>query len=430
MKARTGFGVRLKGAILVLAAMTWSAAGRCDEDPIKVGILHSQTGATAMSEIAVADTIHMLIKQQNAKGGVLGRKLEPVIVDARSDSDVFRAAAEKMLAEDKVSVVFGGWTSSSRRSMLPVFEKQNGLLFYPARFEGQESSRNIFYTGAVPNQQMFPALRYLASKEGGSVKRWFLLGTDQVYSHTANGIVEAYLRNTGVADEDILIRYVPYVDASWEVVVGELRTFAALGRKTAVISTVNGESNVGFFQEFGAQEISAASVPVMSFTVGERELAGMPSGLLEGHMATSSYFSSGNSPQNAAFVRSWREFTQRRDEAPNDQMEAAAIGFRMWTQAAEQAGTVDVNAVRQAMYGQKVSAPSGFEVVMQGNHILSKPAMIAKVNSNGLFEVVWRSQTAISADAWSKYLPATARLTADWTFPWICGGCLEPSVRD
>jgi urea transport system substrate-binding protein len=430
MKARAGFGARMQISILALAVMTWPSAGRCEEDPIKVGILHSQTGATARSEVAVADTIRMLIKQQNAKGGVLGRKLEPVIVDAKSDDDVFRAAAEKMLIEEKVSVVFGGWTSSSRRSMLPVFEKHNGILFYPAQFEGQESSRNIFYTGAVPNQQMFPALRYLVSKQGGSIKRWFLLGTDQVYSHTANGIVEAYLRNTGVADEDIMIRYVPYSGAPWEVVVGEIRNFAALGRKTAVISTINGESNLGFFQEFGAQEISAASVPVMSFTVGERELASMPSRLLEGHMATWSYFSLGNSPQNAGFVNSWREFTQKLNETPNDQMEAAAIGFRMWTQAAEQAGTVDVNAVRQAMYGQKVSAPSGFEVAMQGNHIVSKPAMIARVNAEGVFEVVWRSQTAISADAWSKYLPATARLTADWTFPWICGGCIEPTVRD
>ena len=197
-----------------------------------------------------------------------------------------------------------------------------------------------------------------------------------------------------------------------------------------MISTVNAEANPAFFREFGAQEMTAASVPVMTFTVGERELAAMPSKLLEGHMATWSYFSSVSSPQNTAFVRSWREFMQKRDDTPNDQMEAAAIGFRLWTQAAEQAGTVDINAVRQAMYGQKVTAPSGFEVVMQGNHILSKPAMIARVNDKGVFEVVWRSQATIHADAWSKYLPASARLTADWTFPWVCGGCIEPSVRD
>ena len=234
--------------------MTWSSASaRCEDAPIKVGILHSQTGADGEQRGGLADTIRMLIEQQNAKGGLLGRKLEPVIADPASDADVFQAAAEKMLSDDKVAAVFGGWTSSSRRSMLPVFEKHNGLLFYPVQFEGQESSRNIFYTGAVPNQQMLPALRYLASKQGGSIKRWFLLGTDYVYPRTANAIIEAYLRNTGVADEDIVIRYVPFTVASWEDMVGEIRGFAASGRKTAVISTVNGDSNSGSIQELGKQ---------------------------------------------------------------------------------------------------------------------------------------------------------------------------------
>lgn len=430
MNARAGFRVHLPGAIALVALIAGSSVALCQEPPIKVGILHSQSGMTASSEQVLADTVRMLIKQQNEKGGLLGRKLEPVTADPASDSDAFRNSAEKMLRDDNVAVVFGGWTSASRRAMLPVFEKLNGLLFYPAHFEGQESSRNIFYTGAVPNQQMIPALRYLASRQGGGVKRWFLLGTDQVYSHTANAILEAYLRNAGVADEDIMLRYVPFSVPSWEVTVGEIRSFAASGKKTAVISTVNGDANVGFYQELGAQEVNAAAVPVMSFSIGERELARMKPKLFEAHMAAWSYFSSASSAANTAFVRSWREFTQKKDESPNDAMEAAAIGFQMWAHAVEQAGTVDVNAVRQAMYGQRLATPSGFEVVMQGNHMLSKPAMIAKINDKGVFEVIWRSQTPIAADAWSKHIPATAKLTADWTFPWICGGCVEPTVKD
>jgi urea transport system substrate-binding protein len=430
MKARSGFGARMRSAILALATASWSSTALCDEGPIKIGILHSQTGSMAISEAVLTDTIKMLVEQQNAKGGLLGRKLEPVIADPKSEPDVFRSVAEKMLRDDKVTVVFGGWTSASRRAMLPVFEELNGLLFYPVQFEGQESSRNIFYTGAVPNQQTIPALRYLMSKQGGSIKRWYLVGTDYVYPRTANAIVEAYLRSTGVGGEDITVRYMPFAVSSWEAIVAEIGEFATTEKKAAVISTINGDSNIGFYEELGRQGLSAARVPVMAFSVGERELARMEPKLLEGHLASWSYFSSVGASANEAFVKSWRDFTKEKDEIPNDPMEAATIGFRMWTQAVAQAGTVEVNAVRQAMYGQRLAAPSGFEVVMQSNHMLSKPAMIAKVNDKGAFEVVWRSQATIAADAWSKYLAATARLTADWTFPWICGGCTEPTVKD
>ncbi len=431
MKAQPGSGGWLRASALVVALTTWLSAAFCDDEgPIKVGVLHSQTGTTAVNEQVLAEAMHMLIRQQNARGGLLGRKLEPVAADPASDSDIYRAAAERMLSDDKVAAVFGGWTSSSRRSMLPVFERLNGLLFYPAQFEGQESSRNIFYTGSLPNQQMIPALRYLASKQGGSVKRWFLLGTEQVYSHTANTIVEAYLRNTGVADEDIMRRSIPLKGESWEVVVGEIRSFAASGKKTTVISTVGGDANLEFYQELARQGVDAASTPVMAFSIGERELARIEPKLLDGHMAAMSYFSSIGSPANLAFVRAWRDYTKKPDELTNDSMEAAMIGFRMWTQAVTQAGTIDVNAVRQAMYGQRLATPSGFEVVMHTNHMVSKPVMIAQINALGRFDLVWRSQSAIHADAWSKYLPATARLTADWSFPWVCGGCAEPAVRD
>lgn len=430
MMAGTGPGRSLRSAIALIALFAGSVAARGEEAPIRVGILHSQTGPMAISEAVLTDTVRMMIDRQNAKGGLLGRKLEPVVADPASNPDAFRAAAEKMLADDRVAVVFGGWTSASRRAMLPVFESRNGLLFYPVQFEGQESSRNIFYTGSVPNQQTIPALRYLAGKQGGGVKRWILLGTDYVYPRTANAIVEAWLRGTGVADEDIIIRYVPFAVASWKEIVAEIRTFAAGGKKTAVISTINGDSNIGFYRELDLQGVTAANVPVMAFSIGERELSRMEPELLAGHFSAWSYFSSVASPANEAFIRSWRDYTEKKDEMPNDPMEATMIGFRMWTNAVTQAGTVDVNAVRQAMYGQRLAAPSGFEVAMHGNHMLSKPAMIAKVNDKGLFEVVWRSQGTIAPDTWSKYLPTTAKLTADWTYPWICGGCVEPTVRD
>lgn len=430
MKARAGSGAHLRAVIVLIVMMACSSVVRAEEPPIKVGILFSQTGPMAISEAVLTDTLRMLIRDQNAKGGLLGRKLEPVIADPASDPGAFKTAAEKMLTDDRVAVVFGGWTSASRRAMLPVFEKLNGLLYYPLQFEGQESSRNIFYTGAVPNQQAIPALRFLISKQGGGIKRWFLLGTDYVYPRTANAIVDAYLRGIGVADEDIMTRYVPFAVSSWEEIVSEIRAFSATDKRVAVISTINGDSNLGFYRELDARGITAEKVPVMAFSIGERELAHMEPKLVKGHLAAWSYFSSTVSPANERFIQSWRDYTEKKDEMPNDPMEAVTIAFRMWGNSVRQAGTVDVDAVRQAMYGQRLNAPSGYEVMMQSNHMLSKPAMIGKVNDKGLFEVIWRSQGPIGPDTWSKYLPTTAKLTADWTYPWICGSCLEPTVKD
>ena len=287
-----GRGVRLRAVIALIVMMAWSSAARADGPPIKVGILFSQSGPMAISEAVLADTLRMLIRDQNAKGGLLGRKLEPVIADPASDPGAFKTAAERMLTDDRVAVVFGGWTSASRRAMLPVFEKLNGLLFYPLQFEGGGSSRNIFYTGAVPNQQAIPALRFLISKRGGGIKRWFLLGTDYVYPRTANAIVDAYLRGTGVTDEDIMTRYVPFAVSSWEEIVSEIRAFSATDKRTAVISTINGDSNLGFYRELDARGLTAEKVPVMAFSIGERELAHMEPKLVKGHFAAWSYFSS------------------------------------------------------------------------------------------------------------------------------------------
>jgi urea transport system substrate-binding protein len=412
---------------LVLVAVP---AARAGEDTIKIGIMHSLSGTMAISESVLKDTVLMLIVDQNKKGGLLGRKLEPVIVDPASNWDLFAEKARDLLTTEKVAVVFGCWTSASRKSVLPIFEQLNGLLFYPVQYEGEESSRNIFYTGAAPNQQAIPAVRYLMSKEGGDVRRWVLLGTDYVYPRTTNRILSAYLTAEGVASEDIMTIYTPFGNSDWKEVIQWIKSFGSEGKKTAVISTVNGDANTNLYKELAARKVDPSVIPVMAFSVGERELLGVDTSHLVGDMATWNYFQSVKSPENDAFIKLWADFNGQRDMITNDPMEATFIGFRMWAQAVVQAGTTDVDTVRQAMYGQRIKAPSGFEVVMNTNHHLSKPVMIGKINSSGTFDVIWQSINPVRADAWSRYLPESAQRTADWTFPWVCGGCIEPTFKD
>jgi urea transport system substrate-binding protein len=405
------------------------SAAHAGEDTIKVGILHSLSGTMAISESALKDTVRMLVEDQNKKGGLLGRKLEAVIVDPASDWDVFAEKARELLTKEKVAVVFGCWTSASRKSVLPIFEQLNGLLFYPVQYEGEESSRNIFYTGAAPNQQAIPAVRYLMSKEGGEVRRWVLLGTDYVYPRTTNRILSAYLTAEGVSPNDITTIYTPFGHSEWRGIVEKIKAFGSEGKKTAVISTVNGDANTYFYRELVAQQIDANAIPVMAFSVSERELLG--AGIAPvGHLAAWNYFNSISSAENEVFMKMWADFNGQRDRITNDPMEATFIGFRMWAQAVAQAGTIDVDAVRQAMYGQRIKAPSGFEVVMNTNHHLSKPVMIGKINSSGTFDVIQQSINPVRADVWSKYLPESAQRTADWTFPWVCGGCIEPTFKE
>ena len=416
---------RLFGLWLVLVV----SAACAGEDTIKIGILHSLSGTTAISASVLKDTVLMLIEDQNKKGGLLGRKLEPVIVDPAHDWDVFAEKARELLTKEKVAVVFGCWTSASRKSVLPIFEQLNGLLFYPAQYEGEESSRNIFYTGAVPNQQAIPAVRYLMSKEGGEVRRWVLLGTDYVYSRTTNRILSAYLAAEGVSPDDITTIYTPFGYSEWRGIVERIKAFGSEGKKTAVISTVTGDANTYFYKELVEQQIDANAIPVMALSVGERELLGAEIAPV-GHLAAWNYFQSINSAENEVFVKMWADFNGQRDKITNDPMESTFIGFRMWAQAVAQAGTIDVDAVRQAMYGQRIKAPSGFEVVMNTNHHLSKPVMIGKINPSGSFDVIWQSINPVRADAWSKYIPDSAKRTADWTFPWVCGGCVEPTFKE
>jgi len=405
-------------------------AAHAAEDTIKVGILHSLSGTMAVSESALKDTVLMLIADQNKKGGLLGRKLEPVVVDPASNWDVFTDKAYELLDKEKVAVVFGCWTSTSRIAVIPVFERLSGLLFYPVQHEGEESSRNVFYTGAAPSQQALPAVRYLTSKEGGQIRRWVLLGTDNVYPRTTNRILSAYLATEGVHADDITMIYTPLGHSDWREIVRTIKTFGSQGKKTAVISTVSGDANGHLYNELAAQQIDASKIPVMALSVSERELRSADTLRLTGHMAARNYFQSVVSAENDAFVKMWADFNDQRDKTTNDPMEATFIGFRMWAQAVTQAGTTDVNAVRQAMYGQRVKAPSGFEVMMNTNHHLSKPAMVGKLNPMGTFDVVWRSINPIKASVWSRYIPESAKLTADWTFPWVCGGCSEPTYKE
>jgi urea transport system substrate-binding protein len=422
----------LRGLVLglfVLQLVRIAPTARAGEETIKIGILHSLSGTMAISESVLKDTVLMLIADQNRKGGLLGRKLEPIVVDPASDWDAFAEKARELLTKEKVAVVFGCWTSASRKSVLPVFEQLNGLLFYPVQYEGEESSRNIFYTGAAPNQQAIPAVRYLMSREGGEVRRWVLLGTDYVYPRTTNRILSAYLAAEGTPSEDIITIYTPFGYSDWQEIIKRIRAFGSQGKKTAVISTVNGDANTYFYRELVAQQVDASVIPVMAFSIGEREL--LDADIFPvGHLAAWNYFQSIKSPENEAFIKMWADFNEQRDKTTSDPMEATFIGFRMWAQAVVQAGTIDVNAVRQAMYGQRLKAPSGFEVVMNTNHHLSKPVMIGKINSSGTFDVIWRSINPVRADAWSRYIPDSTRRTADWTFPWVCGGCITPTFKD
>jgi len=399
------------------------------EDTIKVGVLHSLSGTMAISETTLKDTVLMMVDDINKKGGLLGKKVEAVVVDPASNWPLFAEKARELLQKDKVAVVFGCWTSVSRKSVLPVFEELNGLLFYPVQYEGEESSNNVFYTGAAPNQQAIPAVEYLMSKEGGDVKRWVLEGTDYVYPRTTNKILEAFLKSKGVAADDIKINYTPFGFSDWQTEVAAIKTFASGGKKTAVVSTINGDANVPFYKELANQGIKASDIPVVAFSVGEEELSGIDTKNLVGHLAAWNYFESVKNPTNEAFIKQWHAFIKNDKRVTNDPMEATYIGFKMWAQAVTQAGTTDVNAVRQAMYGQKVKAPSGFTVVMNTNHHLSKPVMIGEIRPDGQFDVVWKTKTTIKADAWSPYLAEDKGKVADWTFPWVCGNCTTPKFK-
>ena len=381
-------------------------------DPIKVGVLHSLSGTMAISETTLKDTVLMMVEEQNAKGGLLGRPLEAVVVDPASDWPLFAERARELLESEQVDVVFGCWTSVSRKSVLPVFEENNGLLFYPVQYEGEESSRNVIYTGAAPNQQAIPAIDYLMNEVG--IERWVLEGTDYVYPRTTNRILEAYLKQKGVAEADISINYTPFGHSDWQTRVAAIRRFGAAGKPTAVVSTINGDANVPFYLELANQEVSADDIPVVAFSVGEEELSGLDTTPLVGHLAAWNYFQSVDSPVNAEFIDEWKAFTGDPDRTTNDPMEAHYIGFNLWAQAVEKAGTTDVDAVIEALPGTQTPNLTGGIAQVLPNHHITKPVYIGEVQANGQFDVVWQTDATVPGDAWSDYLPGSEDTEADW----------------
>ncbi len=415
----------------LIYALTTAAAVRA-ADPIKVGILHSLSGTMAISETSLKDVALMTIEEINDNGGLLGRKIEPVVVDPASDWPLFAEKARGLIQQEKVAVVFGCWTSVSRKSVLPVFEELNGLLFYPVQYEGEESSYNVFYTGAAPNQQAIPAVEYLMSEDGGGAERFVLLGTDYVYPRTTNKILNYFLESKEVAKTDIMELYTPFGHSDYQTIVADIKKFAA-GKPTAVVSTINGDSNVPFYKELANQGLKAEDIPVIAFSVGEEELRGIDTKPLVGHLAAWNYFMSVDTPENKEFVAKWNAYVKKHDlpggakRVTNDPMEATYIGIKMWAQAVEQAGTTDVDAVRQAVGGQVVRAPSGFDITMDAkNHHLHKPVLIAEVQADGQFDIVWNTEGPVRAQAWSPFIPDSAKKVADWTYPWVCGNCTEP----
>jgi urea transport system substrate-binding protein len=402
----------------LLALAIASAGAFAADDTIKVGVLHSLSGTMAISETTLKDTMLMLIDEQNKKGGVLGKKLEAVVVDPASNWPLFAEKARELIQKDKVAAIFGCWTSVSRKSVLPVVEELNSILFYPVQYEGEESSKNVFYTGAAPNQQAIPAVDYLMAN---GVKRWALLGTDYVYPRTTNKILEAYLKSKGVAAADIMVNYTPFGYADWQSIVSDVKKFGSAGKKTAVVSTINGDANVPFYKELGNQGISAKDIPVVAFSVGEEELSGIDTKPLVGHLAAWNYFQSVESDANTAFIDQWHKFTGKESRTTNDPMEATYIGFNMWLKAVEKAGTTDPEKVQDALIGVAVPNLTGGYAAMLPNHHITKPVLIGEIQDDGQFEVVSETKGTVAGDEWSDYLPGSKDLIADWRKPMSCG---------
>jgi urea transport system substrate-binding protein len=416
---RQQFSGKLLAAALLGTTLLGGASVATAQETIKLGILHSLSGTMAISETTLKDVMLMLIEEQNKKGGVLGMKLEPVVVDPASDWPLFAERARELIEVEGVAAVFGCWTSVSRKSVLPVFEELNNILFYPVQYEGEESSRNVFYTGAAPNQQAIPAVDYLMAEEG--VERWVLEGTDYVYPRTTNRILEAYLIQQGVDPSDIDVNYTPFGHSDWQTRVAAIKDFGSQGKKTAVVSTINGDANVPFYRELGNQGVDATDIPVVAFSVGEEELAGIDTSPLVGHLAAWNYFMSVDTDANAEFIEAWHGFIGDEDRVTNDPMEAHYIGFNMWVQAVEKAGTTDPDAVIDAMIGVAVPNLTGGYSAMMPNHHITKPVLIGEIQDDGQFDVVWETSGLVVGDEWSDYLEGSKDLIADWRAPMSCG---------
>ena len=404
----------LLGGAALTAALMMGAAGAQAQETIKVGILHSLSGTMAISETTLKDVMLMLIEEQNTKGGLLGKKLEAVVVDPASNWPLFAEKARELITQQKVAAVFGCWTSVSRKSVLPVFKELNAILFDPVQYEGEESERNVFYTGAAPNQQAIPAVDYLMSKDGGSAKRWVLAGTDYVYPRTTNKILEAYLLSKGVAKEDIMINYTPFGHSDWQTIVADIVKFGSTGKKTAVVSTINGDANVPFYKELANKGVKATDIPVVAFSVGEEELAGLDTKNLVGHLAAWNYFQSVKDKGNEEFIAKWKAFTKNPKRVTNDPMEAHVIGFNMWIKAVEKAGTINADKVIDTLPGIEAPNLTGGISKMLPNHHITKPVLIGEIRADGQIDTVWKTKDLVPGDAWTKHLDGSKDLEADW----------------
>ena len=420
MKKTKSTWIKTMAGAAVAASVSLVSSMAIAADTIKVGVLHSLSGTMAISETTLKDTVLMMVDEQNKKGGLLGKKLEAVVVDPASNWPLFAEKAKELLEKEKVDVIFGCWTSVSRKSVLPVIEEMNGILFYPVQYEGEESSKNVFYTGAAPNQQAIPAVDYLMDEVG--VKRWVLAGTDYVYPRTTNKILESYLKQKGVAEKDIMINYTPFGHSDWQTIVSDIKKFGSAGKKTAVVSTINGDANVPFYKELANQGVSAEDIPVVAFSVGEEELSGFDTKPLVGHLAAWNYFMSADSEANDAFIKQWHTFIKDKDRVTNDPMEATYIGFNLWVKAVEKGKSTKVDDVLKNIIGLETPNLTGGTAKMLPNHHLTKPVLIGEIQEDGQFETVWQTESEVPGDAWTDFLPESAKIEADWQDPKImCG---------
>ncbi|MEN9228273.1 MAG: urea ABC transporter substrate-binding protein [Gloeomargarita sp. HHBFW_bins_205] len=394
-------------SVLIKACGTPGGTGA--GDTIKVGVLHSLSGTMAISEKSVVDAELLAIEEINAAGGVLGKKIEPVIEDGASDWPTFAEKAKKLIDQDKVATVFGCWTSASRKAVLPVFEEKQHMLWYPVQYEGQECSKNIFYTGAAPNQQIEPSVDWLLQNKG---KEFFLIGSDYVFPRTANTIIKAQLAAKGgkVVGED----YVPLGSTEVAPIIAKIR--AALPNGGVIYNTLNGDSNVAFFKQLKGAGLGPDKYPSMSVSIAEEEVRAIGVEFLKGHYAAWNYFQTVDTPASKKFVESFKA-KYGADRVVNDPMEAAYIAVYLWKQAVEKAGTFeDLEKVRQAAYGLTFDAPQG-QVRMNSNHHLSKFVRIGQVRDDGLFDIVFATDKPVDPVPWNQYVAETKGFACDWSDP-------------
>nr|WP_243459624.1 urea ABC transporter substrate-binding protein [Metabacillus bambusae] len=373
-----------------------SSSGTVEGDTVSVGILHSLSGTMAISEVSLRDAEMMAIDEINAAGGVLGKQIKPIIEDGASDWPTFAEKARKLLQQDKVATIFGGWTSASRKAMLPVVEQNNGLLWYPVQYEGMEQSPNIFYTGATTNQQIVPAVDWMLENVGKNI---FLIGSDYVFPRTANKIVNAQLEAKGgkvVAEE-----YTPLGHTDYNTIINKIKS----AKPDVIFNTLNGDSNVAFFKQLQDAGITAKDIPVVSVSVAEEEIRGIGANVLVGHYAAWNYYQTTDTPENKTFVENYKS-KYGKDRVTGDPIEAAYIAVYLWAEAVEKAGSFDVEKVKEAADGVEFKAPEGVVKIDGETQHIYKTVRIGEVQADGQFKEVWNSGEQVKPDPYLK--------TYDW----------------